>query len=145
MLGPSTGYPAASDLAPSVVGADGAQCDALSTACFVRGSTAPSTCGARPRRTAMRRSTCADRLRRSHVRHRRHRRCVHSGRRNQRPGGASKRRASKAELLFAAVVVAVAVGGFAVAHAAGAPTRAAMPSLPSPATAPRSRPSTSMP
>lgn len=31
-----------------------------------------------------------------------------------------KRRASKAELLFAAVVVAVAVGGFAVAHAAGA-------------------------
>lgn len=27
-----------------------------------------------------------------------------------------KRRASKAELLFAAVVVAVAVGGFAVAH-----------------------------
>ena len=31
-----------------------------------------------------------------------------------------KRRASKAELLFAAVVVAVAVGVFAVAHAAGA-------------------------
>ena len=38
MLDPSTGYPAASDLASaSVVGADGAQCDALSTACFVLG------------------------------------------------------------------------------------------------------------
>ena len=42
-----------------------------------------------------------------------------------------KRRASKAELLFAAVVVVAAMGGFAVAP----PTRAAMPSLPSPATA----------
>ena len=31
-----------------------------------------------------------------------------------------KRRASKAELLFAAVVVVAAMGGFAVAHAAGA-------------------------
>ena len=38
LLDPSTGYPAASDLASaSVVGADGAQCDALSTACFVLG------------------------------------------------------------------------------------------------------------
>ena len=31
-----------------------------------------------------------------------------------------KRRASKAELLFAAVVVVAAIAGFAVAHAAGA-------------------------
>lgn len=38
LLDPSTGYPAASDLASaSVVGADSAQCDALSTACFVLG------------------------------------------------------------------------------------------------------------
>ena len=38
LLDPATGYPAVSDLASAtVIGADGAPCDALSTACFVRG------------------------------------------------------------------------------------------------------------
>ena len=38
LLDPATGYPAASDLASAtVVGANGARCDALSTACYVMG------------------------------------------------------------------------------------------------------------
>lgn len=38
LLDPATGYPAASDLASvTVVGANGARCDALSTACYVMG------------------------------------------------------------------------------------------------------------
>lgn len=39
LIDPSTGYPAVSDLASvSVIGANGARCDALSTACYVLGS-----------------------------------------------------------------------------------------------------------
>ena len=94
LLDPSTGYPAASDLASaSVVGADGAQCDALSTACFVLGLD-----GALDLWLGLPAAVRNLGLGVAHM----------------------KRRASKAELLFAAVVVAVAVGGFAVAHAAGA-------------------------